>query len=185
MACTLKHIKNTASNCTESFSGVGTKAYVAFIEDLETPGVWSDEPIGDSEAGGFTPDSFTFKEGKGFYEIDIKKKSGRVNSESNPQGGGFNNVLTFVVNNNMDKMAYILRTINNVDTMWLISDGKDGFYAMYDPQFAPEVTSSGDTGDTPDSDRGFTITVTASPARYPMAKWIGTPTIAPSDDAQG
>ena len=179
MACTLKHIKNSASNCAESFSGVGTKAYVAFIEDLETPGVWSDD------LAGFTPDSFTFKAGKGFYEIDIKKKSGKVTSESNPQGGGFNNVLTFVVNNNMDDMAYILRTINNVDTMWLISDGKDGFYAMYDPQFAPEVTSSGDTGDTPDSDRGFTITVTASPARYPLAKWIGTPTVVDAEDAQG
>ena len=69
MACTLKHIKNSASNCTESFSGVGTKAYVAFIEDLETPGVWSDD------LAGFTPDSFTFKAGKGFYEIDIKKKA--------------------------------------------------------------------------------------------------------------
>lgn len=173
MACILKHIKNTASNCSESFSGVGTKAYVAFIEDLETPGVWSDE------MNGFTPDSFTFKEGKGFYEIDIKKKSGKVTSESNPQGGGFNNVLTFVVNNNMNEMSYILRTINNVDTMWLISDGTDGYYAMYDPQFAPEVTSSGDTGDTPDSDRGFTITVTASPARYPLARWVGVPTVAP------
>lgn len=172
MACVLKHIKNSASNCTESFSGVGTKAYVAFIEDLETPGVWSDD------LAGFTPDSFTFKSGKGFYEIDIKKKSGKVTSESNAQGGGFNNVLTFVVNNNMDDMAYILRTINNVDTMWLISDGSDdGFYAMYDPQFAPEVTSSGDTGDTPDSDRGFTLTVTASPARYPLAKWHGTPQV--------
>lgn len=171
MACTLKHIKNSASNCTESFSGVGTKAYVAFIEDLETPGVWSDD------IAGFTPDSFTFKEGKGFYEIDIKKKSGKVTSESNPQGGGFNNTLTFVVNNNMDDMAYILRTINNVDTMWLISDGKESYYAMYDPQFAPEVTSSGDTGDTPDSDRGFTMTIVASPARYPLAKWTGTPTV--------
>ena len=179
MACTLKHIRNSALNCTESFSGVGTKAYVAFIEDLETPGVWSDD------LAGFTPDSFTFKSGKGFYEIDIKKKSGKVTSESNPQGGGFNNVLTFVVNNNMDEMAYILRTINNVDTMWLISDGKDAYYAMYDPQFAPEVTSSGDTGDTPDSDRGFTMTITASPARYPMAKWKGTPQVVADQSAQG
>ena len=184
MACNLKHIRNSASNCTESFSGVGTKAYVAFIEDLETPGVWSDDPVGDSGAGGFTPDSFTFKAGRGFYEIDIKKKSGKVTSESNPQGGGFNNVLTFVVNNNMDRMSYILRTINNVDTMWLISDGKGGYYAMYDPQFAPEVTSSGDTGDTPDSDRGFTITVTASPAHYPLAKWFGTPQVVADEEEE-
>lgn len=179
MACVLKHIKNTSQNCSESFSGVGTRVYVALIEDLETPGVWSEE------FAGFEPDSFTFKAGKGFYELDIKKKSGKVTFESNPQGGGFNNVLTFVMNNNMDQMAYILRTINNVDTCWLVSDGKGGFYALYDPEFAPEVTSSGDTGDTPDSDRGITMTVTASPARYPFAKWNGTPTIAPTEEAQG
>ena len=179
MACVLKHIKNTSQNCSESFSGVGTRVYVALIEDLETPGVWSEE------FAGFEPDSFTFKAGKGFYELDIKKKSGKVTFESNPQGGGFNNVLTFVMNNNMDQMAYILRTINNVDTCWLVSDGKGGFYALYDPEFAPEVTSSGDTGDTPDSDRGITMTVTASPARYPFAKWNGTPTIASSEEAQG
>ena len=58
MACALKHIKNSAQNCSESFSGVGTTAYVALIEDLETPGVWSEE------LAGFTPDSFSFKEGK-------------------------------------------------------------------------------------------------------------------------
>ena len=67
MACTLKHIKNTAKNCEESFSGVGTTAYVALIEDLETPGVWSD-----TEAG-FTEDSFAFKEGKGFTRLTSRR----------------------------------------------------------------------------------------------------------------
>ena len=67
MACVLKHIKNTSQNCSESFSGVGTRVYVALIEDLETPGVWSEE------FAGFEPDSFTFKAGKGFYELDINQ----------------------------------------------------------------------------------------------------------------
>jgi hypothetical protein len=177
----LKPIKRSASTCEENYSGIGTSVYVAFVEDLEAQYDYS----ASGEMAGFDESAFKFKQGKGFYQLDIKKKSGKVTSESNPQGGGFNNVLTFVVNNNMDEMAYILRTINNVDTMWLISDGKDAYYAMYDPQFAPEVTSSGDTGDTPDSDRGFTMTITASPARYPMAKWKGTPQVVADQSVQG
>lgn len=190
MACKLLNVKKTAANCQENFSGVGTRVYVALADKLvDGSVVWSDEFAGFA-ASSFSTESFV-KEGEGtsvvngFYAIDIKQKSGKVTSESNPQGGGFNNVFTGVVNSNMDRFAYIARTINNVDTVWLISDGsKDGYYVIYDPQFAPEFALSADTGDTPDSDRGFTLTVTASPSRYPLAKWHGTVPMASDGDEE-
>ena len=192
MACKLLNVKKTAANCQENFSGVGTRVYVALADKLvDGSVVWSDEFAGFA-ASSFSTESFV-KEGEGtsvvngFYAIDIKQKSGKVTSESNPQGGGFNNVFTGVVNSNMDRFAYIARTINNVDTVWLISDGSDdGYYVIYDPQFAPEFALSADTGDTPDSDRGFTLTVTASPSRYPLAKWHGVvPTATDGDEEIG
>ena len=179
MACTLKHIRNSASNCTESFSGVGTRVYVAFVEQLAAQYDYSDD------LAGFAPESFKFKdETMGWYELDIKKKSGKVTSESNGQGKGFSNVLTFVLNNNMDDMALISRSINNVDTLWAVADGKGNYYVIYDSNFAPEVAISADTGDAPDSDSGFTVTVTGNPMRYPLAKWTpteGKPTLAPEN----
>lgn len=184
MACKLLNVKKTATNCQENFSGVGTRVYVALAESLKPGSVkWSDQFAGFA-ASSFAAESF---DGGGFYAIDIKQKSGKITSESNPQGGGFNNVFTGVVNSNMDRFAFIARTINNVDTVWLISDGSDdGYYVIYDSQFAPEFALSADTGDTPDSDRGFTLTVTASPSRYPLAKWHGVvPTATDGDEEIG
>ena len=148
---------------------------VALVEDLESPAVWSDELV--DGVPGFTADSFTFKEGKGFSELDIKKKSGKVTFESNGQNKGFSNVLTFIVDHNMERMAYLSRIVNNVDCIWMVADGKGGWYTLYDPDFSTEISISGDTGDTPDSDSGITVTVTGSPMKYGFAKWKGTPTI--------
>ena len=190
MACKLLNVKKTAANCQENFSGVGTRVYVALADKIiDGSVIWSDKFAGFAPSS-FSAASFAKEEDgdsvvNGFYAIDIKQKSGKVTSESNPQGGGFNNVFTGVVNSNMDRFAFIARTINNVDTVWLISDGSnDGYYVIYDPQFAPEFSLSADTGDTPDSDRGFTLTVTASPSRYPLAKWHGTVPLASDGDEE-
>lgn len=168
MPCTLKHLKRSSDNCSENYSGIGTSVYVAFVDDLETPVEYSDTMAGfDGEA------DFTFKKGKGFYQLDIKKKSGKVTAESNGQGKGFTNVLTFVMNQNMEDMALISRAMNNVDTLWAAADGKGSYYMIYDKNFAPEVAISADTGDAPDSDNGFTVTVTGTPMRYPLPKYSG------------
>ena len=167
MACTPFSIKRTSTECSENYAGVGTRVYVALVEDLKDDVL----PEYSEELAGYTPESFQFDESKGFYAIDIKKKSGKVTFESNGFGRGFSNVLTFVVDSNMESMALLSRIINNVDTLWMVSDGKGAFYVLYDPVFSPDITISGDTGDAPDSDSGITVTVTASPMRYGFAKW--------------
>lgn len=174
MACNLKHLKRSSQSCEENYSGIGTSVYVAFVEDLEAPVEYSDSAAGFNGVA-----DFKFKSGKGFYQLDIKKKSGKVTAESNGQGKGFTNVLTFVINNNMEDMALISRAMNNADTLWMAAtgtknkEGMDGYYAIYDKNFAPEVAISADTGDTPDSDNGFTVTVTGTPMRYPLPRYYG------------
>lgn len=165
MACNLKHIKRSAQTCEENYSGIGTSVYVAFVEDLDAQFDYSEN------FAGFEPGALKFKDGKGFCQLDIKKKSGKVTAESNGPGKGFSNVLTFVMNQNMEDMALISRAINNVDTLWAAADGKGSYYLIYDRNFAPEVAISADTGDTPDSDNGFTVTVTGTPMKYPLPKW--------------
>lgn len=179
MACNLKHIKRSAQTCDENYSGIGTSVYVAFVEDLEAPVDYSDK------VAGFDETAFKFKENKGFCQLDIKKKSGKVTAESNGQGKGFTNVLTFVMNQNMEDMALISRAINNVDTLWAAADGKGSYYIIYDKNFAPEVAISADTGDAPDSDNGFTVTVTGTPMRYPLPKYSGTLDVATDDELAG
>ena len=181
MACTLNHIKRSSQTCEENYSGIGTSVYVAFVEDLAADYDYS------TDLAGFDPASFEFEEGKGFYQLDIKKKSGKVTSESNGQGKGFSNVLTFIVNQNMETMALISRAMNNADTLWIAADGKGSYYVIYDKNFAPEVAISADTGDTPDSDNGFTVTVTGNPMKYPLPKWTptaGSLTLAPGSTTE-
>lgn len=180
MACNLKHIKRSSQTCEENYSGIGTSVYVAFVEDLEAQCEYSE-----TEAGFPSETSFKFKDGKGFCQLDIKKKSGKVTAESNGPGKGFTNVLTFVMNQNMEDMALISRAINNVDTLWAAADGKGGYYMIYDKNFAPEVAISADTGDAPDSDNGFTVTVTGTPMKYPLPKFTGTLDVASDDELAG
>ena len=169
MACTLKHIKNNSASCTESYSGVGTSVFVAFVDKLAAQYDYSE-----NEAG-FDPTSFAFADATdGWYQLDIKKKTGKVTAESNGPNKGFTNVLTFVLNNNMEDTALISRAINNADTLWAVADGKGSYYVIYDKNFAPEVAISADTGDAPDSDNGFTVTVTGTPMKYPLPKWKPT-----------
>ena len=168
MACAMQHLKRSAQSCEENYSGIGTSVYVAFVEDLAAPVEYSEKIAGFDGEG-----DFTFKPGKGFYQLDIKKKSGKVTAESNGQGKGFTNVLTFVMNQNMEGMALISRAMNNVDTLWAAADGKGGYYMIYDKNFSPEVAISADTGDAPDSDNGFTVTVTGTPMKYPLPKFAG------------
>ena len=169
MACAMQHLKRSAQSCEENYSGIGTSVYVAFVEDLAAPVEYAEDM-----AGFNGENDFKFKPGKGFYQLDIKKKSGKVTAESNGQGKGFTNVLTFVMNQNMEGMALISRAMNNVDTLWAAADGKGGYYMIYDKNFAPEVAISADTGDAPDSDNGFTVTVTGTPMKYPLPKFAGT-----------
>lgn len=170
--CNLKNVGSGAVSCKENFSGVGTRLFLFLPEDLEAA------PTYDDEKAEFAADSFTFKTGKGAYEVYLKPKSGKVTSTSNPNGGGFSNVLTGTVAKDLDNMAHLLRTLNNRNFGAMVSDGTGKYYVVYDPTFDAEISVEFDSGDAPDSDHGFTFTITCSPMLYPATKWSGTLTMA-------
>ena len=170
-------VSATNNTCTENFSGVGSKLYIFFPEDFDTTGA----PQIDDKSNMYTAASFKFTEGKGAYEVALKPKSGKVTSTSNPNGGGFSNVLTGVVAKDMDKMSWMGRIMNNRNFGAMISDGAGKYIVLYSPDFDVEFSMESDTGDTPDSDHGHTITITCSPMLYPLMKWEGTLTVATTE----
>lgn len=178
LACDIVDIGSSALNCTENFSGIGSYLLVAFPEDLES------DPEYDATKAEFTTASFTFASGKGFHKIKIKKQSGKVTSTLNGQGKGYSNVITAVVDQDMEAMSHNLRVMANRDIIAMAPDGKGKYYVAYDPVFRPTLEVSSDTGDTPDSDSGHTITITCNPSVYPLVKWAGTPTMASADSSE-
>ena len=176
MACDFMNVLS-GTTCAENFSGVGMTLYIFNANDLEKA------PDYDEQNAGFTAASFAFKDGAGAYRVILKRQSGKVTSTSTPNGGGFVNTFTGVVAANMDKMSLLARTLNN-NPEWgaMVGAGQDAegnptYYVIYDPTFGISFNMESDSGDTPESDHGHTLTISAGPMVYPMAKWTGTLTV--------
>ena len=80
-------------------------------------------------------------------------------------------------------MSHVARVLNNRNFGAMVSDGMGKYYVLYSPDFDSVFELSSDTGDTPDSDHGHTLTITCSPMIYPLTKWAGTLTMAPVSPA--
>lgn len=168
-------VSATDKTCGENFSGVASKLYIFFPEDLEST------PVVDDKSNTYATSSFVWKEGTGAFEIALKPKSGKATSTSNPNGGGFSNVVTGVVAKDMDKMSWVARIMNCRNFGAMIGDGSGKMIVLYSPSYDVEFSMESDTGDTPDSDHGHTITITCSPMNYPLMKWDGSPTVAETE----
>ena len=150
LSCDLKDIAQAASGCEEQFAGLGMQIYVAYPEDLTAT------PEYEENGAKFTEASFTFKSGKGAWKFRIKKQTGQITSTGNEGAKGWNVQLLFTI----DK------------------DVENTYYVVYDPVFGTEINSNYDSGTTPDSDSGHSVTVTSNPNRYPLCTWTGTLTMA-------
>lgn len=175
MACSFIDVGGTAQSCQENYSGIGTSVYIFSGEALDAASL---TPTYDESKAEYTAASF---DGLTVNRIVIKSQSGKVTYTSNPNAGGFNNIFTGVVANDMEKMSLMERTMNNL-TNWglLVPDGSGKMYVIYAKDFDLQFSAEGDTGDTPDSDHGHTLTVTAGPCRYPFVKWDGSVTASTS-----
>lgn len=171
-ACELKDIGLADAGCGEYFSGLGNRIYVFFPEDLEAA------PTYEENGAAFATAAFKFKTQKGANEIKIKKQSAHLSSQGNPGAKGYNNTLEFVIDKDLDNAAQLLRIVKNRgDAVWMVDCPEGGYYVVYDPVYGTEVNSNFDSGTTPDSDNGHTVTVTSNPNRYPITKWNGTLTL--------
>ena len=161
---------NSTTGCTENFSGITSVIYIGIPTEANVQYKVDASTSGDVD-NFFTPESFDKLEVIG---VRIKAQSGKVDSTNNQNGGGFNSVLTCLVADDMDKMSTLARVLNNRhDWAAFTSDGNGNMYVCYAPGFDMKFELSGTTGDTTDSDHGDTLTITASPMKFPRAKWNG------------
>lgn len=166
MACNFINVGGSSKNCKENFSGVGSTIYIFTKDDLDAKGL---TPAYSDIAAEFLPESFA---GLTVHKIAVKAKSGKVTATSNPNAGGFSNVYTGVVANDMATMSAVARIMNNRND-WgvMVPAGQGKYYVLYDPDFDIEFSMESDTGDAPDSDHGHTVTITQSPMVYALPTW--------------
>ena len=172
MACNFIKVGSSATSCKESFSGVGSIIYAFTKSDLEQANL---TPAYSDLAAEYTATSFAKCP---VVPIAVKAQTGQVTATSNADGGGFQTVYTGRIANDVYKMAAVARIMNNRSDWGLLvptgktnADGLKTYYVVYDPSFDTMFEDSYDTGNTPDSDHGHTITVTCGPMLYPAPTW--------------
>ena len=173
----------------ESMAGIATTLYVAFKGDLK-----GDPPAykttAESDMGDFamiedTP-GFEFAEGKRFYKWEIDTDSGQLTSSSVKQQKGFTNQLVFKIQQMTPTISALLRVLNNRKDAFIAIPTDDGKYMMiYHPTRNIQIDSGGisfDSGTTPDSDSGTTVTVSV-PALAPVVYYEGEVSTTPAVSA--
>lgn len=163
----------TLNTCPkETYSGIGHVIYVAYPEDLVY------KPLYMNCEAAFSLSSFVFKPGKGAYRIYIKKKSGQIQSIGYDGPRGYKVSLMFTVDQCLENAARVFRILKNrEDAIFFVDRFDGGYYVVYDPVFGTKVSNSYDSGKTPDSDRGYSVTVTCDPSKYSLTKYDGALTI--------
>ncbi len=156
------------SDCAENFSGVGNYLLIASKAAMA-----GKTPAYDENLAKYADDSF---ENVDVVKVKIVADSGQVTSTNNPNGGGFNNVVTARVGKDMNKMSALSRRLNNMDDYFVfVPTGKTNeYYVIGDPNRAMQFQDNFDSGNTPDSEHGHTVTFTVNSCLYPAVVWTGS-----------
>lgn len=181
LSCDLKDIAQTAAGCEEQFAGLGNTVCVALPEDLKAKPAYDE-----TGKAAYSSSAFTFSEGKGAYKIRCKKQTVQIVSNPNTGASGYNVQLNFTVDKDVINAAQVFRVLKNRgDAIFFVENPKGGYFVVYDPQFGTEIANTYDTGTTPDSDMGHTVTVTCNPCPFALTSWDGTLTIKSEVGAGG
>ena len=172
----------TASNtCGETSAGIASDIFVGFKEDLTALPGFKEPSESDDDMGVFaeiedTP-GFKMKPGKRFFRFVIDTDSGQITSTSIAQGKGFTAQLVFKIVEMTPTISALMRVLNNrKDAFVAVKDDKHGFKMLYHPNRNIKIDNGGisyDSGTTPDSDSGTTVTLSC-PAIAPVTYYKGT-----------
>lgn len=150
-----------SDECMENLAGLGSVVYVGVKGDLSAPLTATDNNYS-------TP---AFASGKGLYRLDCKEESQKYAFSSLGRRKGYEITGTLILEAVNKATAKILRAMNNLDLFLIFKDNDGSSLIVYDPTRKMEADSggiTGDTGDTPDSDRQITLEYKLSPVVYPM-----------------
>lgn len=171
MACNLKNVLSTSSNCRENPAGVSNHVMVLPLKNITIS-------VDDSKNEYIiTPKTGTALTA---FRIDFKSQTGQVTSEDNGPGKGWTHTGTGRVELSEDDMALVSRTLHNGDKfIYLFPTGtknnRGTEYKVVGNVFGEtEYTVTADTGAARGDDHGQTFSVSCGYQVYPVMKWFGT-----------
>lgn len=170
---TLRHIRQ-ADMCEENFAGLGSVGYIFDKADLNAP---LDDGAGKKITNVYSfPGSASkpFKEGKGFFRIDLRPGSQSITGESQKKNGGFKQTGTLVIGVVNEETAELLRALNNLDWAVVLPDG-DKWQVVYLHNTQKITIEAGglktETGAQASDDRITTINISLENCYFPNT-WL-------------
>ena len=126
---TLRHIKQE-DQCEENFAGLGAIGYIFVKGDLNAA---LDDGSGKkiTKVYSFPEKSAKpFKEGKGFFRIDLLPGSQSITGESQSKNGGYKQTAQLIIKAVNEEVSELCRALNNLDWALILPDG-DKWQCMY------------------------------------------------------
>lgn len=177
MACILKNVIGGGNNCKENPAGVSNYVMIVPLDSDHLRSIavhdganrYVIHPAGSDETAL-----------KGF-RIEFKNQTGQVTSEDNGPSKGWTHTGTGRVEQNEDDMAFISRTLSNMNGKFLAffptgnitSEGQE-WKVVGNPFGDTEWSVAADSGAARNDDHGQTFNVSCSYQLYSVMKWYGT-----------
>lgn len=159
---TMRHIL-AGDVCTENFAGLGSVAYFFLKDEMNL-----EEFKAEKNVYAWTDD--VFKEGKGFYKVELKPESQSFTGESQGKNKGFNITGQLIIEVVNEEISEFLRSLNNLDWGCILPDGDDKFQLMYNKTRKVQLDSGSlktETGAASSDDRQTTLAPVCPGCKYP------------------
>ena len=118
-----RHVRE-GDMCEENFAGLGSVGYIFIKTELNAPLATEATKVYNF------PEENAFKEGCGFYRVDLRPGTQSITGESQKKNGGFKQTGQLVIGVVNEDVAELLRALNNRDWAYVIPDG-DKWQCMY------------------------------------------------------
>lgn len=158
LACpSMRHI-TAAEVCTENFAGLGAVAYFFLKDDINKDNFKVDEEGKRLNVYKMTSD--VFKNGKGFYRVELKPESQSFTGESDGKNKGFKITGQLIIEVVNEEVSDFCRSLNNLDWGCVLPDGDDKYQLLYNKNRKVQLDAGAvktETGAASSDDRQTTI----------------------------
>lgn len=176
MACNFKSVLKGSNECKENPAGLSNYCMIVPLDSSHVASIVVDDTKNQYT---ITPAGSGGAALKG-YRIDFKNQTGQVTSEDNGAGKGNTVTGTGRVENGIDEMAVLSRTLSNLDGNFLCFfptgvsvEGEKEWLVVGNPTGDISWSRASDTGVARNDDHGTTFTVVCDFQVYDTVKYYG------------
>ena len=171
----MRHISND-DQCLENYAGLGATAYFFLVDDIDKSAL-----VATQETYAWT--ATTFKEGKGFYKVELRENSQSFTGESQGKRKGFKITGQLIIEVVNEAVSELLRALNNREFGIILGDGEK-YQIMYSPSKKVTLESGAlktETGASSSDDRIATLAPVIENVAYSNF-WVTFPSGKTPDD---